>query len=517
MSRQPTRRDCLSWGLALAPISLVPRLARAQNGLRFDRDPFALGVASGFPTAGSAVLWTRLAPEPLAVDGGMPPAAVPVQWQVAEDSRMRRIVSEGMELAVPEGAHAVHAEPANLRPGRDYWYRFIAGGAASPIGRTRTAPAAGDARSLRLAVCSCQMYEHGYYNAYRALLEDDLDLIVHVGDYIYEGSWGDNPVRSHGAPEAQTLADYRLRYALYKTDPDLRAAHEACAWIATWDDHEVSNDYASDVSQRDDPPEQFLLRRAAAYRAYYEHLPLPRAAKPRGPDASIYTERAYGDLARFYVLDGRQYRTPHACPPPGRRGGGRVSECAELADPQRTMLGAVQRDWLFERLSASGARWNVLAQQTVMAYMDEDPGPGERFATDSWSGYPAARARLTGFLAEARVPNPVVLSGDIHAFVVADINARPDDLDTPVVATELTTTSITSQALPQPTLEEMIRGNPNIKLGNAEHRGYTRLMLDSKHLHADLVAMQTVRSRDARSRVLASFDLEAGRPGVVPG
>jgi alkaline phosphatase D len=248
-----------------------------------------LGVASGFPTASSVVLWTRLAPEPLNADGGVMPVPVPVQWQVAEDASMRSVISEGLELALPEDAHAVHAEPANLRPGREYWYRFVAGGVASPIGHTRTAPAAGESGRLKLAVCSCQMYEHGYFNAYRALLEDDLDLIVHVGDYIYEGSWGENPVRSHGAPEAQTLEDYRLRYALYKMDPDLRAAHEACPWIATWDDHEVSNDYAGDISQRDDPPEQFRRRRAAAYRAYYEHLPLPRAVQPGGPDAWTYT------------------------------------------------------------------------------------------------------------------------------------------------------------------------------------------------------------------------------------
>ena len=517
MTSRPTRRDCLSWGLSLGPLALCPSWVRGQSALRFSEDPFSLGVASGFPTSDSVVLWTRLAPDPLAAGGGMPDLMVPVRWQVAEDPRMRHLVTGGTALALPEDAHSVHVEPVGLRPRRDYWYRFVAGGVESPVGDTRTAPAEVDALSrLKLAACSCQMYEHGYYNAYRAMLEDDLDLIVHVGDYIYEGSWGENPVRSHGTPEARTLDDYRARYALYKTDPDLRAAHEAFAWIATWDDHEVSNDYANDISNRDDPPEEFLQRRAAAYRAYYEHLPLPRAAKPRGPDALIYTERAYGDLARFYVLDGRQYRTPHACPPPGRRGGGRVSNCAELDDPRRTMLGTRQRDWLLGRLGASRSRWNVLAQQTVMAYMDEDPGPGERFATDSWSGYPGERALLMDFLAESSVPNPIVLSGDIHAFVVADLNQRPADLESPIVAAELTSTSITSQALPQRTLNEMTRGNANIKLGDAEHRGYVRLDLDRERARADLVAMQTVRTRDPRSGVLASFEIEAGRPGVRP-
>jgi alkaline phosphatase D len=249
---------------------------------RFARDPFTLGVASGYPTPRGVVLWTRLAPDPLA-DGGMPPAAVEVGWEVATDGAFRNIVRRGTEIATPEWAHSVHAEVAGLEPARWYWYRFHAGGAESPSGKTRTAPPPGPAERLRFAFASCQQYEQGFYIAYRHMAAEDLDLVVHLGDYIYESSWGRVHVRKHDTPEPLTLADYRNRFALYKSDQDLKAAHAAFPWLVTWDDHEVQNDYANDRSQHLDAPALFLERRAAAYRAYYEHLPLPMSSARAGP------------------------------------------------------------------------------------------------------------------------------------------------------------------------------------------------------------------------------------------
>jgi alkaline phosphatase D len=345
------------------------------------------------------------------------------------------------------------------------------------------------------------------------MCSDDLDLVVHVGDYIYESSWGDHRVRSHQAPECYTLEDYRARHALYRGDPDLQAAHAAYPWIVTWDDHEVDNDYANDISEEDDDPALFLMRRAAAYKAYYEHMPLPRRAIPFGPDLRLYCARTFGDLVNVFALDERQYRSPQACPRPGRRGGNRVSNCAELFEPGRTKLGARQEAWLAAGLAASEAQWNLLAQGTVMAYIDEQPGPGERFWTDGWNGYPAARDRLIDTLVQTRVANPVVLSGDIHAFVVANINRVPADRSSPIVASEFTTTSITSQGIPQKFLDERLPENPNLLFANSEHRGYLRLDVTPQRLRADLVAMDTVITQDAGRSVLASFEVEAGRPG----
>jgi alkaline phosphatase D len=384
----------------------------------------------------------------------------------------------------------------------------------SRIGHTRTAPAP-DAKnpSLRVAVASCQQYEHGYYNAYRHMLGDNLDLIVHVGDYIYETSWGDNRIRHHNSPEAITLEDYRARYALYRGERELQDAHAAHPWLLTWDDHEVENDYAGATSENDDPPEWFLARRAAAYRAYYEHMPLPHTAIPYGAQARLFTQRSFGQLANIVMLDSRQYRSPLACGQPGRRGA-RSTDCAELHDETRTKLGAAQEGWLTDRMATSRSRWNLFAQGTVMAYVDEQPGPGEKFWTDAWNGYPAARARFMDSIAQTSVSNPIVLSGDIHAFLVTDQHRKPEDRSSAVIATELVTTSITSQGSSQKALDARRADNPNLLLADSANRGYILIDMNAERLQADLVAMQSVTQRDAGRFVQASFIVEAGKPGA---
>jgi alkaline phosphatase D len=513
-----SRRSFLAGSLIAAGAAVLPdwRTLRAAD-LRFKANPFSLGVASGYPAPTSVVLWTRIAPSPLEPGGGVPAGVVPVKWELATDEKMAKVVRRGEEYATPEWAHSVHVEPDGLEPGRDYWYRFTVGDARSIVGRTRTAPPYGAATArLRMAVASCQQYEQGYFTAYRHMLADNLDLLVHVGDYIYEGSFGEKLVRSHGAPETYTLEDYRLRYSLYKSDPDLAAAHAACPWLVTWDDHEVDNDYADETSEENDDPQLFLARRAAAYRAYYEHMPLPRRAAPFGANMRLYTQRAFGDLASVFLLDQRQYRSPQACHSPGRRGGSRVSNCSELDDPSRTMLGAPQEEWLHASLGKSGARWNLLAQGTVMAYLDEDPGGGRTFWSDAWNGYPAARKRLYDVLAERRVANPVVLSGDIHAFVVSRLNREPADLDSPLVGSELVTTSITTQGVPQKTVDGWRNANPDILLLDSQHRGYLRLDVTQKRLQADLVALDSEKNPRSTARVLQSFVIEDGKPGPVP-
>jgi alkaline phosphatase D len=511
-----SRRSFLAASLASAGATMLPgwRSLYASTA-SFASNPFTLGVASGFPTASSVVLWTRIAPSPLEPDGGVPPGVVPVQWELATDDKMTKVVRTGTDYATPEWAHSIHAELVGLEPARDYWYRFTAGGVRSPIGRTRTAPAPDAATArLRLGVVSCQQYEQGYFSAYRHMLADNLDLIVHVGDYIYELTWGDNLVRHHGTPDTFTLDDYRARYALYKSDPDLAAAHAACPWLVTWDDHEVSNDYAGAISEDDDDPELFLARRAAAYRAYYEHMPLPRRAVPFGPNMRLYTQRAFGDLASIFMLDQRQYRSPEACPGPGRKGGHRV-DCPELDEPSRTMLGERQEQWLETGLAASRARWNLLAQGTVMAHVAEGPGPRHSYWTDNWNGYPVSRAKILHCLAERRVANPVVLSGDIHAFVVSNLNREAADLGSPIVASELVTTSVSSQGTPQKLLDGLRAENPNMLLANGDVRGYLRLDIARERLLADLVALSSEKDPHSKTRILRSFIVESGKPGPV--
>jgi alkaline phosphatase D len=482
--------------------------ARAQP--RFVFNPFTLGVASGYPTPHGVTLWTRLT-------GDLPPAPMRVRWEIFGDESLRKPVISGEADATPEWAHAVHVDAQGLEAERWYWYRFSAGDAQSTVGRTRTAPRAdAAAQRLRFAFASCQQYEQGYYGAYRHMVADSPDLVAFLGDYIYESSWGREHVRSHASGEAYTLSDYRARHALYRSDPDLQAAHAACPWIVTWDDHEVDNDYADDRPEDGMEREKFLERRAAAYRAYYEHMPLPARMRPSGAEMRIYTHLDWGTLARFYVLDDRQYRSWHACPRKGRSGGSNtidVELCKRVAAPGRSMLGRAQERWLDAELGASRSAWNVVAQQTRMAQFDYQPGPGRRIWTDGWDGYPAARERLLKSCAKAR--NPVLIGGDVHTFFATQLKLDFDDPGAPIVASELVTTSITSESWAQERLNQYLPDNPHVLLADSRYRGYTRVDVTPTRLQADMRAMQSVRTRDAPCNTLASFVVEDGKPGPV--
>jgi alkaline phosphatase D len=515
--RDWNRRELLGCAGSVLLASAVPaRLLHAADSYRFHANPFTLGVASGYPSADSVVLWTRLAPQPKQPGGGIPASEViPVTCEIATDERMRNIVRTETEFATAQFAHSIHFEPSRLEPARDYWYRFTAGNRRSTVGRTRTAPA-GDAaiQRLRMAVASCQQYEHGYFLAYRHMLADDLDCIVHVGDYIYEASWGRNRIRHHDAPEAFSLDDYRARHALYRSDKDLQAAHAHYPWLVTWDDHEVENDHAGETSEEDDPRSWFAARRAAAYQAYYEHMPLPRRALPYGANLRLFTQRSFGQLVSLAMLDSRQYRSPLACTVSGARGSGLVN-CPQLHDPQRTKLGEVQESWLALQLVRSRAHWNLLAQGTLMTYANEGGDGKDAFRSDTWNGYHAARERMMMVLAESRVRNPVVLSGDIHSFVVANLHRVPQDRESPIVASELVATSISAEGSSQAGLDRMRATNPNILFANSSKRGYLRLDVSPERLQADLIGVDSVTDIDAGASTYATFVVENGRAGPI--
>jgi alkaline phosphatase D len=512
----PSRRRLLTaaWSLAAAGL-FAPLGSRRAWSQRFGADPFTLGIASGCPRPDGVVLWTRLAPDPLTA-GGMGAENVRVRWELARDEQMREIVKRGEAIAAPGLGHSVHVELRGLDPDRHYWYRFTAGDAVSPIGRTRTAPAINaDPQRLKFALASCQQYEQGYFGAYRHMAAEDVDLVVFLGDYIYESSWGRNHVRKHEGPEPTTLIGYRNRHALYKTDPDLQRMHALVPWLFTWDDHEVDNDYAADQGEHLEA--DFIKRRAAAYQAYYEHMPLERSMLPRGPDMRIYERFAFGRLALFHVLDDRQYRHVQACPSPKRGGGSNVVDdatCPERLDPNRSILGAEQEKWLHTGLDGSQARWNVLAQQTLMAQLDRQPGPGSRHWTDAWDGYPAARRRLMEFIAERKPGNPLVIGGDVHSHWVCDLKPDFDRPESPAVATEFCGTSITSQAWANSRNLALLPDNPHVRFASSEKRGYVLMELSGKQCRVALRGVDDEKLRETGIATQARFVVENGHAGA---
>jgi alkaline phosphatase D len=453
---------------------------------------FALGVASGDPEADSVILWTRLVADPLADGGGLPAAPVPVRWQVATDERFGVVVAEGDAVAEPAWAHSVHVDARGLDPDTWYWYRFTVGDQQSPVARTCTAP--GDFQTpdrLRFAFASCQNRQDGYWGALEHLAAEDVDLVVFLGDYVYEDAPKAAAVRTAETPEPVDLAGYRLRYGEYKRDPLLQAAHARAPWVCTWDDHEVENNYAGEVGV---PGGTGGLRdrRAAAYQAYYEHMPV-RVDPPDGPDATLYRQVDWGGLARFFVLDTRQYRSDQACAVARDLG----QACTEVDAGERTMLGEAQETWLGDALGASDARWNVLAQQVVVSKLDIPVGSTELVNLDQWDGYAAARRRLASQLTGVR--NPLIVTGDIHASGVAVVTRDPDDPSSGALATELVGTSISSD-FPAPfasAVEQAAEVAPAIRYVDARRRGYVVCEVTARELRADFRYVSTVTEERA--------------------
>jgi alkaline phosphatase D len=467
---------------------------------------FTLGVASGDPLPDGVVLWARLAPEPLA-GGGMPAVDVPVRWQVAKDRAFARIVQEGTAVASPAWGHSVHVDVRRLRPDSRFFYRFLVGDEASPVGRTRTAPAAGTFRPLRFLFASCQNWRDGYWPAWSHAAEEGADLVVHLGDYIYEsGVSGGGGIRQHNSPEVRTLDEYRNRYGLYKGDPALQAAHAACPWVVTWDDHEVENNYAGLLPEGPAEAAAFPARRAAAYQAWWEHQPV-RLPPPDGWNLRVYRALDWGTLARFHVIDSRQYRSDQACSTTSDLG----QDCPDRHLPDRTLLGPAQEVWLGQSLLSSDATWDVLANQVVFTSM---PLAGTIFNFDQWDGYPAARTRVIQQLAAAGTENPIVITGDIHAAGVADVIDEPPG--SPAVATEFVGTSISSRFDPAlaDAAEQLIGALPHVRYANVRQRGYVRCDVDDVEFVARFQMVESVTTPTSPLTTAATWTVTAGIIGA---
>jgi alkaline phosphatase D len=500
--------------LAAAAAAIGGGLASCSGLGKLRDDPFNLGVASGDPSSDGFVLWTRLALRPLEIGGGMGSQPVNVSWELAEDEQFTHGVRSGETAALPDLAHSVHVEVSGLAPDRPYWYRFRVGDAWSDVGRTRTAPAPGSAPPrVRFGVASCNSYQDGYFTAFDHMVREEFDLVFHLGDYIYEGASPANKMRKHLGLECTTLDGYRQRYAQYKTDESLQALHAAAPWVFTPDDHEFDNNCAGAISEEPKVgPEEFLKRRAAAYQAMYENMPLRLASRPRGPDMLLHRRIAWGRLADFFVLDTRQYRTDQPS------GDGNKPPAPEQLDPKGTLMGAAQRDWLFEGLAGSGAGWNVLAQQVMMGRADRKPGEGVLYSMDQWPGYEFERRRVLKFLHDRKIANAVTLAGDIHTNWANDLIADFDGLDGRVVASEFVGTSISSggDGLAKPKdLDLILKDNPFVKFHNAE-RGYLKCEVDAKLFRTDYRTVPYVVKPGAPVNTRASFVVEPGKPGVKP-
>jgi alkaline phosphatase D len=519
------RRSLLKSAAAGGLLMSWPLTGAAPARAQVKSNPFTLGIASGDPAPDGFVIWTRLAPEPLEARGGMAEAPVEVTWQVATDPAMAQVVRDGTAVARIEVAHSVHVELAGLDPGRDYFYRFRAGDAESAVGRARTLPAPGSSvAELRFAAAGCQMWEGGYYTAWRGVADDHLDFVFHYGDYIYErpyvGSFRGQALprtMPQDFPTCFTLTDYRRRYALYKTDPDLQAAHAACSFVVSFDDHEVADNWAATTDPKNTPAEAFLVRRAAAFQAWYEHMPVRRAVMPYGPDVLAYRRLSVGRLADVAVLDTRQYRSKQAC------GDGFKAHCAEADAPARTMMGERQEAWLAEGLRTGSATWQVLAQQVLFAHFDWRAYPwvadadGPAVDLDAWDGASAARDRVMAMWRDAKVQNPVVLSGDVHRGLALDLRADWRDPASPCLGVEFLGTSISSGGdgnAETTNMQKLYAENPHLKFLN-ELRGYHRHTVTPRQWRADFRVVERISTPGLPVTTARSFVVEAGRPGLV--
>lgn len=513
-----SRRSLLLAGAGAGVLTAAPHLIASADP-RVGSNPFGCSVASGEPWPTSVLIWTRLAPEPTAIDGfgGLrdPRQQIPVKWEVSQDPSFsgRSVVRRGIAHATPTWGHSVHVEVGGLQPNREYWYRFRVGNEVSPVGRTKTAPAP-DMENILLtsAVANCQNYPAGYFTALCHIADEQVDVILHPGDYIYEGDGAGNLGRPHApAKEIWDLADYRVRYAQYNSDPDMMAARESAPFVCIYDDHEVENNWAADRSQLDNEPDQdrevFLARRARAFQAWYENLPLRAAQRPVGPNVQAYRRLRFGKLADVHVLDTRQYRSFQNLPK-------RNNEDRWL--PGRTMLGEAQEKWLLKGLSDTSVRWRVLEDPVQMAQQDQAAGPAVDVPNDPWDGYAWYRTHLLSQIHEMGVKNLVHMAGNGHWNMAANLHVNFDDPNSPVVGTDFMATSISSGGDGEDmsgTTRRRLAASPWIKLGN-NRRGYHKTTYTKAELRQEIKVLPYVTQPGAPVITRATAIVRDGVPGI---
>lgn len=470
-------------------------------------DPFTLGVASGDPTTTAVILWTRLAPDHTADDGagGMPAEDADVIWEVALDDDFADLVAAGVFTTTAAHAHSAHVDATDLAPGTEYRYRFRYADWTSPVGRTRTLPD-GSPDRFGIGVVNCQMYEAGHYAAYRHLLDEEIDLVLHLGDYVYEYPFNilpDRPVLPDRYLE--TVEDFRLRYAVYKADADLQAAHQRFPFVVTWDDHEVANNYMGDLLPDDDPTAaepKGVARKAAAYQAWWEHLPT-RTPAPDSSELAIYQAVTAGDLFRLHVLDQRQYSDLPPCRDSSQAATD-YGDCDARTAEDRTRLGDEQEGWLERSLAEGGVTWNLLGNPVVLAGVDGGTDEAAYYL-DTWDGFPQARTRLIEQL--AAVDNPVVLTGDYHAGMVLDVRATPFDQDTDLVAPEFMAPPVSSPLFSA----DVSARTPQLREQINAH-GYLTVEVTPDALTATFRCLDDVAEADTSVETRATWTVDAGNP-----
>ena len=471
-------------------------------------DPFTLGVASGDPTDQSVILWTRLAVDSLN-GGGMPAQDIEVLWEVSSTDTFDDIVSSGLATAEERFGHAVHIDVPLSTGESIVFYRFRIGDYVSPIGKTRLSSPSGSTTPIKVAAVSCQNYTDGFYNAYADLVEQSPDLVTFLGDYIYESGVGTldaTTVRLHNSDEIKDLVAYRNRYALYRSDPLLQAAHAVCPWVITWDDHEVENNYANLTPQDSADAEGHAARRAAAYQAWWEHMPV-RLGPPTDESLTIYRQFSWGDLLNLLVVDGRQYRDDQAC---GDAVLSTQPACDEALDPARTMLGAEQEKWFSENINDTTKVWNVMANQTVMT----DIRLGAAVLNyDQWDGYAPDRNRILSDVVDQGVENFVVLTGDIHLAGVGQLTI--DSNPTTAMGAEFVSTSISSSGNVSTDTEGLLIALPNIIDAETSHRGYTLHTLTANDWTAEYRIVENNLVEDTSTSVWKTFKVMAGSPAIT--
>ena len=513
---QPQKRTLiktLASGLMLTlPILNNPSVYAANS-----QNIFGLGVASGEPHPGGFTIWTRLLQEP---NKGPLPANVPVRWEVSSDANFKSIVKQGQSIAEDAWGHSIHVDLVGLDSSKFYWYRFDAIGQQSAIGRTRTTPAIDKMETLNFVIASCQRWDQGHYAAWNHIVKEEPDLILFLGDYIYEYGPIAGRIRMHEGGRVTHLEQYRARYAQYKSDPALQAAHAIAPWMTIWDDHEVDDDYAA--LQGADLQIDFERQRNDAYQAYWENMPLPMSMRPRmisgHLEMTIFRRTQWGKLAKIHFIDDRQYRDPQVCPKPGKGGSNIVkrSECLPLQDTARSLLGMPQEQWLYRGWDLQRP-WNLLAQQTLIAPLSWGSTSAPDFGsywTDGWDGYPFARKRLLDSIAQQGVQGVVTLGGDVHAHFVTDLKANFEDTKSVTLATEFCGSSISSFGVDNATLQKIKPLSPHILYGRSDQRGYMSFTMTEKLLTARVMALQDVNDPRSTIETVASFVVDPMQAGA---